>query len=732
MKNFNLGDDEEEENEEKDADGNHRNHDNHAGGSAGSGGGGNVSNFMPGGPTAETQGNASGSGVTGTSQPAGLPFTGYGHSVVPPKISALPDDQDTSSTAQASEIAPVAVSSPVPLTSKEGSLNNTNLPETQKMEASNRDNSMCMGSIENQSQTVSRHSTPQTVLTTGVGSTSSLVGAIHASVSTPTTVLASTNTTTATSASSPFTRHPLSTSKSTHPSNSNNDSSSSIAKNVRNSPISDPINHTAPNSVIETVDSIVNKSVSDIVAKEASTTVTTEMDASTTTTHPNNPTTDISQQDKNSALKEEEDSNHSSDSDGPATTIGSHAMNMIMSEYDPQKGQPITASAAMNMIKDQYNNKLVDLKLSSSPLPSTTSIKAESKPEGKVKNLARNESTLNHSAVNMVKFESQSSKGLLSNPTGPHASESSVPSFVKKEEKNFKHVNTLEGDIKPMAPGPPQPLIPMTKEEPKEVETARHEEPMDTNDRKYPIASRVPVQNHDTSSQQPSPKPETPDSSETNDQTASENPEGEILLHSSLVSRPSPTAVKSPAAQMAGAGTPFGLLGAYRPYVAGVPGMQLARMPVLGSQAMLASPAGMLAHPGLMAGMPFTAASAIPAAAHAGIPHMASPFAMAGGVRYAAPPAAYMSATPMMHAVPTAATGPYSHLGVPGHDPYLQLATMGMAVPGAAAAPIAATPSAATAIYPQLQVAQAPAAPQFAMISAPRIPYQGFLPRPPT
>ena len=543
MEDFDLGDDEEEENEEEDEDGNHRNHDNHAGGSAGSGGGSNVSNFTPGGPTAGTQGNASGSGVTGNSQPAGLLSTGYGHSVVPPKISALSDDQDASSTAH--EITPVTVCSPVPLTLKVGSVNNTNLPETQKMEALNPDNTMCMGSNENQSEAVSCHSTPQTVLPTIVGSTSSLVGTIHAGVSTPTTVLASTNTTTATSASSSFTHHPLSTAKSTHPSNSNNDSSSNIAKNVRNSPISGPINNTAPNSVIETVDSTVDKSVSDIVAKEASIAVTTEMDASTTTTPQNNPTTDKSQQDKNSALKEEEDSNHSSDSDGPVTTIGSHAMNMIMSEYDPQKGQPITASAAMNMIKDQYNNKLVDLKLSSSPLPSTTSIKAESNPEGKVKNIARNESTLNHSAVNMVKFDSQSSKGLLSNPTGPHTSESSVPSFVK-EDKNFKHVNTLEGDIKPMAPGPPPPLIPMKKEGPKEVETARHEEPMDMNDRKSPIASIVPVQNHDTSSQQPSPKPETPDSSETNGQPASENPEGEILLHSSLVSRPSPTAVKSP------------------------------------------------------------------------------------------------------------------------------------------------------------------------------------------
>ena len=688
---------------------------------------------MPGGPTAGTQGNASGSGVTGNAQPAGLPFTGYGHSVVPPKISALPDDQDASSTAQASEITPVTVSSSVPLASNVGSVNSTNQPETQKMEASNPVNTICMSSNGNQSQAVSRHSIPQTVLTTNVGSTSSIVGAVHTGISTPATVLASTNTTTATSASSLFTHHSSGTSKSTHPSNSNDDSRSSIAENVRNSPISDPSNHTAPNSVIEPVDNTVNKSVSDSVAKETSVAITTGIDSATrTTTPPNNPTTDKSQQDKNSALKEEEDSNHSSDSDGPVTTIGSHAMNMIMSEYDPQKGQPITASAAMNMIKDQYNNKLVDLKLTSSPLPSTTSIKAEINPEGKVINLARNESTLNHSTVNAVKFESQSSKGLLSTPTGPHTSESTVPSFVKKEEKNFKHVNTLEGDIKPMAPGPPPPLIPMKKEEPKEVETARHEEPMDMNDRKSPIPSEIPIQNHDTSLQQSSPKPDTPDASETNDQHASENPEGEILLHSNLVSRPSPTTVKSPAAQMASAGAPFGLLGAYRPYVAGVPGMQLARMPVLGSQAMLASPAGMLAHPGLMAGMPFTAASAIPAAAHAGIPHMASPFAMAGGVRYAAPPAAFMSAAPMMHAVPTAATGPYSHLGVPGHDPYLQLASMGMAVPGAATGPIAATPTAATALYPQLQVAQAPAAPQFAMISAPRMPYQGFLPRPPT
>ena len=605
----------------------------------------------------------------------------------------------------------------------DGSINSTGKPDVQKVEASNS----ATGTLSQTSSTspASTAPTDNSAHTTSL-STSSNTETVHNTVTTPSTAFAATRTVMATNAS-----HPTPTTSvisSTCAANSN-DPHSNIANNVRKSPVTVPNSHVSPNSV-----SNASASVSDsVVSKTPATGASTEEATSTTTALPSATTiatTDKSQQDKTSALKEDEDSNHSSDSEGRvAAQVGSHAMNMIMSGYDPQKGQSVTASAAMNMIKDQYNNKLVDLKLASSSLiPAASVIKSEIKPENSPVNFTKMESTVNHAAVNMIKHELQSTKGLLSSPAGPLTSES-VPSFVKKDELDLKHVNMLEGGVPKPAHGPP-PLIPTKKEEPqKEKESARREEPMDMNttDTKSP---EIPVQNHASPSPQPSPKPGSPSALVANERPSSSS---QPVSTPNSLAVGSPVVEKSPLTQMAGA--PFGLLGAYRPFMPGVQGVQLARMPVMSQPSMYAAPAGVLAHPSLgslgaagYGGIPFTGASALQAAA---MPHMASPLAMAGGVRYAAAPhaAAYMPAA-MMPTVP-AATGPYSHLGVPGPDPYLAALGMGMGVPTAATAQYA-NPAAATAMYPQFQMAQAQAAPQFAMISPPRVPFQGFLPRPPT
>ena len=713
-----LGDEEDDDENDDEDDNNHRNHDNHTGDSTSSGG--NKRNFTPDGGPPTDEGDSS-SGVTGSnSEPAGLPFAGYGLPTVSPQIPAVVGNQPMPLSAQASENPPVSSGAPMRMPSvPSGSTNNTDNP----VEASNPATTPGMnvgGTLSQAPITNPSNKSPTGHKANTSITISSTTETAHNPLTTPSYAFAATGTIMTTSATLPApTTSGISSTSTAHI----NDSNSNTANNLQKSPVTVLMSHAtsnSPGSATESVsDSVVNNTTPVTGATEKSASTTALQSATPTTT-------EKSQHDKTSALKEDEDSNHSSDSEGRvAAQVGSHAMNMIMSGYDPQKGQSVTASAAMNMIKDQYNNKLVDLKLSSSSLLTSTVgvTKSEIKSENNPINFNKMESTVNHSTVSMMKNDSQSTKGLLSSPAGPMSE--SVPSFLKKDELDLKHVNMLEGGVQPTH-GPP-PLIPSKTEEAQVEQSVRQEEPMEMNatDEK---SSENPVQNHVLRSPQTSPKPGTPSTSVANERPSSSSQPSENASTQNLLPVSSPTADKSIASHMVGA--PFGLLGAYRPYIPGVPGMQLARIPsTYMNQPVLATPAGLVAHPGLLAaghaGLP---SSAIQAAA---VPQYASPFAMAGGVRYAAahPATAYMSAA-MMPTVP-AATGPYSHLGVPGPDPYLAALGMGVGVPAAATAQYA-NPAAAAAVYPQLQMAQAHAAPQFAMISQPRIPYQGFLPRPPT
>ncbi len=410
-----------------------------------------------------------------------------------------------------------------------------------------------------------------------------------------------------------------------------------------------------------------------------------------------------------SALRDEDDSNHSTDSESTAV-VGSHAMNMIMSEYDPQMGKPIAASAAMNMIKDQYNNKLADVKLvtSASALPGNSVNSLETRTSAAV---VKNES-LTLKPGHPLGFMHPKTDTLGNSELGS----------VKKEEASHES-RTLEGQEWHATSG-----MGLTK---KEEGPEAKPEMNSTADSERNEATQSPFAVATTSSggainHTPSPGGESP----ANEMLAAEQTGSPGNM---MFSAPSPSAVKSPvvtAAQLAAAAAaPYGLLGAYHRPMVGVPGM-LGRIPMVGQaypQPMLAAHSGMLAAPQFAAGgIPLSAASALPAAQ--GLPGMPMHLAAPGGVRYAAAPHYLQAAHTMLHTVP-AATGPYSHLGVPGPDPYLAaLAPMGVHTAQAA---MQAAPMAAAQLYPQLQMAQAPAMPQFAVY--PRVPYQGLnLPRPPT
>ena len=430
---------------------------------------------------------------------------------------------------------------------------------------------------------------------------------------------------------------------------------------------------------------------------------------------------DAGLKEQKSALREEEDSNHSTDSESAVPAqLGSHAMNMIMSEYDPLKGKPVAASAAMNMIKDQYHTKLT----SSSALPASTNSGRSVEP-GSKSHLMKGTSPVTHSAFNKAQafLLSSSSKGLYANLDPPVKGEP-LSGNVKLEGRDVNPftVNAQGGEDKAAQQG--NPLLVSTKKE----EAAEMKTEMTSSDPNGTHHS--PLINHKPESGTESPRPRSPATSLTNERPSSQT--GSPSTRLTPASAHSPSSVKSPvmpAAHMAGA--PFGLLGAYRPVVAaGMPGMALGRMPMVSqgfAQPVLAGPTAVFTHPGLVAGhtaLPLTAAAS---GLSTGLGAMYQPLAMPGAVRYASPHAAYIPA-PMIHTVP-AATGPYSHLGVPGPDPYLAaLASRG--VHPQAAAPLAAP---AAAMYPSLQVAQAQAMPQFAMYPQARVPFQGMhLPRPPT
>ncbi len=368
-----------------------------------------------------------------------------------------------------------------------------------------------------------------------------------------------------------------------------------------------------------------------------------------------------------------------SEDDDSIQPMGSHAMNMIMSEYDQgKKHVSAKASAAMNMIKDEYDPKKKDLKVSQ--VTDTNSIKSDIKNETN-KDMYKTPRIVNHTGVDLLK--SDPTKTLAAS----HAALSShhMSLFASRLRPELSQKTKVEGhDIENILERANATLIPRqvlsTKTELPSTLQGRKDEPMDIskppeNTSMDQSASKSPVAAHTSEATE---GPGEAQSEEKTTENYAERPSSNTS-HSSIPTAASPhSMIKSPYAHLANG--PHGLLGAYRPIIPGMalpgmalPGMALAGrpgIPMMAAHAAVPTAAGYVGMPGIPAGM---AAMQHPALA-------------AQGLRVAQPAAfmpSPMAAAPMMAAVPTAATGPYSHLGMPGSDPHLAaMAAAGMGAGG--------------------------------------------------
>lgn len=445
-----------------------------------------------------------------------------------------------------------------------------------------------------------------------------------------------------------------------------------------------------------------------------------------------------------SALNKEDSlSTHSSDNEDSEvpTSVGSHAMSMIMSEYNPNsKGPvPVKPTAAMNMIKAEYDGKLAEANKLTSNMKSEVR-RAENKLDGSnslLLDIKKDESHILNIKKDPVALVASQKVITNHNITSP---------LVKTVENDIKKEPKTESDVSAAMSIPKKEDMPLDFNKQERVDFLTRREREEMIQRK---AMEEPMEldtKSDTEKQCDSP-PVSTSSMRTSVPPA--NSTASPAISTPPHSTASPSMVKSPMAALP-AGIPSGLLGAYRPVIAaaGIPMGRLpgaAMMPAHHPQGFIAAPTGYMhqAH-----GLPAAHVSHLIAAQQQQQQQLAlhqqmaaaaqqqqlvaaqQQLAAAGGLRLAAAPAGYMPAAsvgthmiPGMPSYATAHTGPYSHLGMPSTDPHM--AAMAMAG--------VASPQLGTAVYPGLQMAgHQQQQQQLAMMQRAAAGYPAFLPRPPT